>query len=148
MSFGPNREICRSQCVHLTQQFLGVDLRVAVDEEGKLPCDMGETYFESVSLALVPVISHNLELLVCKFLDNFSSAIIAAIVDDDYLVVFGHSLKLLVHICDASSNAVRLVVRGHDDGDSVFHETFDEFRLRRSRKAYCCLSENVFYSPV
>src|SRR5207245_6602276 len=148
MSFGPNREICRYQGVYRTQQFLGVDLRVAVDEEGKLPCDMGETYFESVSLALVPVISHNLELLVCKFLDNFSSAIIAAIVDDDYFVVFGHRLKLLVHICDASSDAVRLVVRGHDDGDSVFHETFDELKLRMGRMSYCHLSENAPFPPV
>src|SRR6266568_5676731 len=148
MSFGPNREICRFQCIHITQQFLGVDLRVAVDEEGKLSCGMGETYFECMSLALVPVISHNLEFLVCEFLDNFSSIVIAAIVNDDYFVVFGHRLKLLVHVCDASSNAVRLVVRGHDDRDSVLHETLDEFRLRPSQPAYCRWSEDVSCSPV
>src|SRR5437899_10413553 len=109
---------------------------------------MGETYFECVSLALVPVISDNLELLVSEFLDNFSSIVIATIVDNDYFVVFGHSLKLLVHVCDASSNAVRLVVCGHDDGDSVFHETLDEFRLRPSQAVYCRWSENVSCSPV
>jgi len=65
-----------------------VDLGVAIDEEGELSCGMVEAYFDCVSLALVPVIPYDLELLVCEFFDDFSGTIVAAIVYDDDLVVF------------------------------------------------------------
>src|SRR6267143_7163085 len=116
MSLGPYREIRRFQCVHIIHQLLSMDLGVAVNEEGKLSCGMVEAYLDCVSLALVPVIPYDLELLVCEFFDDLSGTIIAAIVDDDYFVVFGHGFKLLVHVRDASSDAVRLIVCRHNNG--------------------------------
>src|SRR6267143_2978588 len=119
MSLGSNREVCRFKCVNIIHQFLGVDLSVAVNEEGKLSCGMVEAHFDCVSLALVPVIPYDLELLVCEFFDDLSGTIITAIVNDDYFVVFGHSFKLLVHVRDASSDAVRLIVCRHNNGNSI-----------------------------
>src|SRR3989442_15854423 len=109
---------------------------------------MIEAHLDCMPFALVPIISDNPDPLVCKSVYDFSCTIVAAVVYDDYFVVFRHIFEMLLHICDAFSDAVRFVVGGHYDGDSAFHESFDEFQVKPSRTRYCRRSENVSSPPV
>ena len=59
--------------------------------------------------------------------NDLSRSIIAAIIDHDYFTVFGHGFELLFRISNTLSHALGFVVSWHDNGYSIFYETFDEF---------------------
>jgi hypothetical protein len=86
---------------------------------------MIEAKFKSMALSLVLIVSDRFQVPITKSFYYLPSAILTAVVYNNDFVILTNGFKLFVHVCDTFTDAVRLVVRWHDDGYPVLHKTID-----------------------